>query len=535
MKRIFTAALTLCFTAIASSGIDAATASKAGVLNTYSYLSTATKPATPSTVLSKLYNKDNQLEVEINSTNKTMYTYNAQGQVSMKKTYSWNSTNKAWDISAKTTYDYDALGQLTRENSFNTNADTLSSYRELSGYSNGVYSSAKTMNYNGTKFTYWNTYKLAFDNGVLTSSVRYNQTSETTKTTLDSTVYTYSNGKKATATLYLYNGSKYVGNTTGTYTETFSYNGNGDLTTDILTSVTRYGNYVSYNEYVYSDVNTDYAPTNLTVVPKTGTGIAPNLVTLSWTPSVSSAVTGYRVMCDTIVSGIITGNSYSTTTQGTNGVHQYAVIALTGTDLKNISNTATITLTDTGVLPASNVHVVAMSDKKESDGSYDVTLAWDAPQSSSTLTKYRVYYSTYSYVEVTGSPAVINIPYYYAEATNYSTGDTYGIDVNLYVLAMYTTGTAAKSNTAVCNPYAKTIASVKDTYANATGVSFNSNTKTLNFTENVSAAVYNVNGAELKKLTSGNAMSVAGVPAGVYVIKMTNKDGAVSISKCVIR
>lgn len=533
MKRIFTSVLMLCITAIMFAGVN--TATKVSVVNTYSYLSTETKPATPNAVQTKLYNKDNQLEVEINSTNKYMYSYNTEGKVSMKKAYSWNSTNKIWNLSSKTTYEYDALGQVIRENSFSTTADTITSYREYSGYTNGVYNSAKTMNYNGTKFTYWNTYNLSFDNGLLVSSVRYNQTSETTKTTLDSTVYTYNNGKKVTAALYIYNGSKFIDNTTGTYTETFEYNTNGDMTADILTSVSRYGNYVTYYEYLYSDVNTDYAPTNLTVVAKTGANVAPNLVTLNWSASTSSAVTGYRVVCDTIVSETITGTTYSTSSQGQNGTHHYAVIAVVGSELKNISNTATIVLSDPGVLPASNVHVISMSDKKESDGSYDVTIAWDAPQTNSTLTKYRVYYSTYSYVEVTESPAVINIPSYVAEGTDWNTGDTYGLNVNLYVVAMYSTGMAEKSNTVVCNPFEKTVASLKDIYGNATSVYHNSTDKTLNFSENVTATVFNINGTEVKKLTNGSILSVSDVTTGVYVVKMINKNGAISISKCVIR
>lgn len=533
MKRIFTGILTLCITAMGSSGIyGATTANKASVMNTYSYLSTATKPATPSTVLTKFYNSANQLEVEINSFSKNVYSYNALGQISTKKTYSWNSTSKMWDISTKTTYEYDTQGQLTRENSFNTSADTLSTYRVFSDYTNGVYANVKTMNYNGTKVTYWNSYKNAFDNGVLTAAVRYSRTSETVATTLDSTVYTYTNGKKTAATNYIYNGSKFVGNTTGTWVETFDYNSNGDLKTDILTSVTRYGNYVSYYEYLFSDYDAAYAPGNLTVSAKTGS--TPNLVTLNWTAAASSAVTGYRVVCDTIVSGVINGTSYSTTTQGQNGTHQYFVIPVVGADYKNISNRVDFSMKDAGVLAAANVRVTTISDKKEADGSYDVTVNWDAPQTTSTITKYRVYYSTYSYVETTSTSAVVNVPSYYAEGTN-SDGDTYGLPVNIYVVAMYTTGTADKSNIVVCNLFNKTISDVKNTFAPATTVYNNPVTKTLNFSETVSATLYNVNGMEVKKLTNAAILPVSDVAAGVYIIKMVNKDGLSSNTKCVIR
>lgn len=534
MKRIFTAILTFCIFAIGSSSIYAASVSKPGVLNTYSYASTDTKPTVPTSVLTKLYNKTGQLDVELSSSSKNVYTYNAQGLVSIKKSFSWSSTNKLWNLSSKTTYEYDGTGQLIRENSYSATADTLTSYRVLSGYENGVYNSAKTMNYNGSKFTYWNTYKLAFDNGLLTSSVRYNQTSETNRTPLDSTVYTYANGKKATAVLYIYNGSKFVGNTTGTSSETFSYNTNGDLTTDILTSISRYGNYISYNEYVYTNYDESYAPTNLTASPKTGAGVAPNLVTLSWTAAPSSAVTGYRVVCDTIVSGIITGNTYTTSTQGQNGVHEYSVIAVAGSEMKNTSNRVSLTLNDTGVIPANNVKVTTISDKKESDGSYDVTVVWDAPQTTSTITGYRVYYSSYSYIDTKTTTAVVNISAYNAEGTD-ANGDTYGKDVKIYVLAMYTTGTASQSNIVTCNPYKKTISAVENTNIHQTTVYHNQANQTLIFSEPVTASVYNTNGVEVKKLINGSDLSVSGLSAGVYVVKMINQTGIISNAKCVIR
>lgn len=137
-------------------------------------------------------------------------------------------------------------------------------------------------------------------------------------------------------------------------------------------------------------------------------------------------------------------------------------------------------------------------------------------------------------METTSTSAVVNVPSYYAEGTN-SDGDTYGLPVNIYVVAMYTTGTADKSNIVVCNLFNKTISDVKNTFAPATTVYNNPVTKTLNFSETVSATLYNANGMEVKKLTNAAILPVSDVAVGVYIVKMVNKDGLSSNTKCVIR
>ena len=97
-------------------------------------------------------------------------------------------------------------------------------------------------------------------------------------------------------------------------------------------------------EYVYQAYSADYAPTNLQVVAKTGDGAVVNTVELTWTASASAEVTGYQVICDTLISEVITGTSYTTTNAAFNGDHSYAVVAVVDGTARNISNSVFIDL-----------------------------------------------------------------------------------------------------------------------------------------------------------------------------------------------
>ena len=69
-----------------------------------------------------------------------------------------------------------------------------------------------------------------------------------------------------------------------------------------------------------------------------------------------------------------------------------------------------LTLFDEGVIPAENLSITSISDAKE-DGSYDLSVSWDVPETTSSVELYRVYYDEWgSFIETTETTAIVNIP-----------------------------------------------------------------------------------------------------------------------------
>jgi hypothetical protein len=498
--------------------------------NKYNYPEGSEKPATPSLSLNKFYNQANKPDTELNATSKSVYSYSDQGLTDTIFNYSWDSNTKTWSLSTKTGYEYDATGLMTRAVTYNVNTDTIMNYIEYLNYEKGLYQDAKTMNYDGTNVTYWAHYDYTFDdNNLLTEQIRSYKPNEETTNPIEKTIYTYSGNQRASAEVQAYVNGQWQSDVIGTGRYTYTYDTGGLLVKTVKSSISRYGTYIEETENIYGDIQAAYAPTGLTAALKTGAGAPVNTVELQWTASTSAAVTGYRVICDSIVAGVVTGTSFTTSTTVMNGKHSYAVIALVGSDFKNISNHVTLDVLDEGVKPAKNLEVTDISDKSEDDGSYNVTVAWNSDQTSSVITGYRVYYTDYSYISTTASPTVVNLPSYLCEGTN-SEGDLEGKEVKIFVVAVYETGIADKSNVVTVIPFSKTIVGLQTVKKEATVAAYpNPAVDILNFSEPVSGYLYNAAGNPVKVLKNESSIPVSGLPSGLYVVKAGKGNGSAAI------
>lgn len=504
----------------------AADIEKISAVNSFSYSVGDTKPETPSSVTTNYYNADGILVMSLNSSGKTTYAYNESGLKTEAVSYYWSSETGTWVFSSKSTYEYDSEGYLSKENSVGEDG-TIYSYISYENYVNGHPQDRKTMSGDGSTVTYWRHYNFTFENDLLVTEIESFISGEDT-TILGKTNYTNTDGLVTSKAFMVYNNGTYSDSLSGAYTTNYTYNASNNLTSEETASISRWGSYVSVQDYIYETYNTDYAPENLQAVVKTGEGVPANTVELTWTASASSEVTGYKVICDTLISGLITGTSYTTTASAFNGKHEYAVVAIVDGTIRNISNMVSLTLLDEGVVPAENLKLLSISEANE-DGSYDVKVTWDAPETTSVLKEYRVYYSDWSYAESTVDTVVVNIPSWYAVGYN-TDGDTYGLEVNIYVVAAYTTGFSENSDTITCVPYDGPITEPDETGTNSLAVHGitvypNPAASYICFPENVSASIYSLTGKKVKSISSVNRMDVSNLEKGMYLIRATNKEG----------
>ena len=506
-------------------------------VKTYSYALGETRPESSDSETSYFYNSDNQLVMELTPSNMKVYHYNSAGLKDSLIAYYWNSDQKSWTLSSKNSYEYDAQDQLIRENSYGSTGE-IASYFLYENYVNGLYQDRKTMSPDGMSIYYWSHLDYSFEGDDLATEIqsRIASTESANDTIILGKVdYSYTDAVKTSAVFSAYMDSEYYADTLGTWSESYVYDGSGQLTVKSVTSVSRYGKYVQDFDYLYETYNSAYAPSGVVAALKTGNDVLPNIVEISWNAASSSDVTGYQVMCDTIVSDIITGTSYTVPSSAMNGKHIYAVLPVVSGTLRNISEMVSLTVNDEGVLPAENLKITAVSAKNEEDGSYDVTLTWDAPETTSAILNYRVYYSSYDYIETSETEAVVNIPSYYAESTN-GEGDTYGAEISLYVVTFYETGISANSDTVTCVPYDGTITAVGEVLQ-ATSLKMYPNPATdyLNFSEPVSVNIFNMHGQLVKSINTFNSnIEVSTLQNGVYLVALKNLKGEIARKKVII-
>ncbi len=505
----------------------------AGAMNTYSYYDGDTKPDTPTSTEEYYYDANGLKVLSVSVYSMYKYTYDANGVLTEKAYY--YSNNDMWELSSYYGYEYDESGNVTRENQYNTDHE-LSYYSVYEGYENGVYADYKSMSLDGT-VTYWLHNENTFENGLLTQQVQYYKSSEEDAgTILSKSEYSYTDGVLMTVTNYSYD------STNDTYSDagsiSYTYNTDGQVASKNEISIYSYSgySYTSYYDYEfdYNSYSSSYAPTNFSVA--NGTEI--NTLVLSWDAATSSDVTGYMVFVDGIIEDVITSTSY-TTSALVNGDHTVAVVAVVNGAASNISDIQTVSVVDEGTVAPENFRVVSISDVNE-DGSYDVELAWDAPTTSSTLTGYRVYYSSYSYEEVDASATTITINFssYYAIGTDYETGDEYGYDITLYAKAVYNTGISDASNSVIVNCYDSTVTGIEDFVSPVTKVAVYPNpaSSIVNFSEPVSVKIYTLTG-KLALIEAGyvDNVSVDGLANGVYIVETTSVTGAKTQTKLMIK
>ena len=499
-------------------------------IKAYSYLAGTTKPDEAS-VTNNYYNADGKLALTLTTSNKYVYTYNGSGIKTKMSSYYWSSTTNGWAFSSNELYEYDTEGNLTKI-SYEYTEGTVSSYMEYSNYVNGYFQDRKSMSADGSSVYYWSHFEYTFENELATTCFQ-SYISGTDTTILGRIDYTYTDGVLNKEVFSVNNSGVYSDTIIGAYIIDYTYDADGDILSEATTSISRYGTYVSDNDNIYSIFNSDYAPSNVQATAKTGAGVEPNIVELTWAAAISSDVVGYQVICDTLIAETISGTSYTTTAPAYNGVHTYAVVAIVDGSTRNISNMTDLTLTDEGVIPAENLAITAISEKNEDDGSYNVTVTWDAPSTSSTIESYQVYYSSWSYVETTETTAIVNIPYYYAEGTD-ENGDTYGLEVPIFVIAVYSTGFSENSDTVTCVPYDGPYTGVNSLKEKSVMVYPNPATNYIHFSVNVSANIYNLAGTIVKSMESGNELNISELKEGLYIVETKNKKGQKSIEKVLV-
>jgi len=499
----------------------------------YDYLTGEAKPETPSTTIHKFYDTNGLMVMDLTNTTKNMYTYNEAGQLTTKTSYYLNSDVLQWNFSTKISYEYDSEGNVVRENSLNA-SDEITGYTLYENFENGYYQDSKSMSADGSSIYYWQHFELTFDNNILTSKINsYKPTAEET-VILSKTVYTYTDGLLQTEELLAYINDDFVSGESGTSVISYSYDTEGNLTGKSTSSLSRWGNYTSDLDYVYNDYSADYIPTNFTAVPATG-DVATNAVTLSWDAATSSDVTGYMVICDTLRTDIITETSYTTTTDVINGEHFFAVVAVVNGNTSNISTSATLEVYDEGVIPAENTTVTNIGEYDESLN-VDVTVTWDAPTTNSEIVEYRVYYSEYSYEATTETTATLSLGSWITIGTD-EYGDEIGLEVPIYVVAVYTTGIADPSNTVVCIPLEGTTTGINDAkLVSDVELYPNPTSDLLNFTTPVSVELYNLSGSLVKSTPAFiSEIDLSGLAKGMYVFKLVDEQGFSKITKVILK
>ncbi len=490
MKTIFTSlkvtALLLLGTVAAFAGTDE---KKVSTISTYSWYEGIDKPDAPSTVEENYYDADGNLVLYFNknsySITKTLYTY-TDGLLTNTLSYTWDEDEKVWAYSGRYTYTYNESGLLLTSlyaywDSYTTNdwyesSLDVYSYDEdgnlvqlKSGAADGSYMYSRTVyknytdgyyadmyNLSGDSLTvyYHGEYEYTFTDGLLESTIVYSE-ADAVSTPVSKTEYTYTNGQ-VSKEVFLYANADGSAFDDVSYIKDYTYDTDGDIENLRDTSYYYGSAYFTDLEYAYGMYNADYAPSNLTVTENTANDAPANTVTLSWTAATSSAVTGYQIICDTLTDIVVTGTSYTTTSSVFNGEHTFYVVSIVDGSLANISNAASITVEDEGIMPLDGIEIIYISERKD-DSSYDVMVGWDAPETTSEIEKYVIYASDpygwyYSFGETTATLDTINLSSYYCIAET-GEGDEYGVEVNIYIVPVYTTGLAANSDTVTCTPF----------------------------------------------------------------------------------
>ncbi|MBQ8423310.1 MAG: RHS repeat protein [Coprobacter sp.] len=451
MKRLFTSlsALLIAVPFFAQAPAEA----QFSTANVYSWQEGTDKPADPSSTYYKFYDAaGNAVAYQQYSGSYTVYDYNADGK--MIKSQGWSSdwNTGAYIANSYTIYEYDAEGQLIKQTSYNTD-DEVNSYVFYEGYEKGQYRDMKSVNKDGVTISYWRSYDHVFTGDQLTYSVAYYCT-DSTRNKLDSTAYAYDvNGRCISSAQYAWDSANGVYTTPASMTYTYEYDATGRLAKATSASSSRWGVYLGEEAYTYAALSADYVPANLTVSNKSD---ALNTVIVTW-DAPKNTVSGYRVFFDGVLAEEITATSYESPVLK-NGTHTVAVVSVADGEIKNISDFKVFSVNDPGIKAPTEFALVEFKDTTMLYGSayYNATVSWKAPETTSPITGYRVYYSEYGYVDVYDPAATstdISVSSWSA-VTNGEDGEE-GVNLTMYVVAQYATGNSEPSNKIIANLYDK--------------------------------------------------------------------------------
>ena len=427
------------------------------------------------------YDSNNKMAVEANAYGHYRYTYNANGTIATKET--WTTSNGAFYKSQLDTYEYDAQGydntKISTESYNQAGEVTFTSGQLFEGYVNGQYQVMKNINAAG-ETTYEVHYELAFNEyNQLVSRIQLNKNYSTGEYDSKSLgeFYTYDENNFLTEmTQAYYNPSLGEGNEWSTLQgkTTYTYE-NGLTKTRTEWTSSRYGVTEKEWRYVYSSMDVSLIPANVEAEALKG-----NLVKVTW--DAVAGATAYVVMYDNNVAEVET--TEFTTPLLVDGEHQVAVLAVVNGEKKNISDFTKVSVKDEGNLPMQNFQVLGAEKVDYDNGGYissyyELNMKWDVPTEASDITEYKVYVdfgSTYNaqtgYTynltteEKTGVYNNVNAwttqyGFYWTnfENTEYDS-DTYqnvslgsGPDCKVWICAVYATGESAPSNVVEVNIY----------------------------------------------------------------------------------
>ena len=234
------------------------------------------------------------------------------------------------------------------------------------------------------------------------------------------------------------------------YKIVYYYNADGTIDHYRQQSNSRYGDVTYDYVYTYATYDAAYVVKNVKAVAG-----ANNMVSLSW--DAVDGATSYNVIYDQQVISV-EGTEYVTETL-LDGSHDFYVQAVVGGEGKNISTAAAAAVKDTGKLPAQNFTILSVEEGETEWGSvaYNVTIQFNLPETSSTITGYKLCYGDGNWDNVSfGDPTVedgkvtatVQLGQY--SVSDYDS-ETYEYvprsEVALSVVITYATGDAERSNT----------------------------------------------------------------------------------------
>ncbi len=449
MKKLFTSmsALLIAVPFFAQAPAEA----QYSTANVYSWQEGIEKPTTPSSTYYKFYDATgNAVAYQQYSPSYTTYEYDATGKMIKSKGWASDYNTGAFIPQSYSVYEYDAQDQLIKQTAYNT-SDEVTGYTIYEGYVKGQYRDMKTLAKDGETINYWRSFDHVFTGDQLTYSVAYYCSDAETRNKLDSTAYTYdSEGRCILSAQYAWDSNNGAYTTPASMTYTYEYDASGRLAKSTSASASRWGVYLGEEVYTYSALSSDYVPTNLAVTNKSD---AVNTVIVTW-DAPQKAVSGYRVFFDGVLSEETSATSYESTVLK-NGTHTVAVVAVADGETKNISDFKVFSVADPGIKAPTDFAIVEFKDTTMSYGSvyYNATVSWKAPETNSTITGYRVYYSEYGYNDFAADATSGDISVGSWNAVINGEDGEEGVDLTLYVIALYETGNSEPSNKVIANFY----------------------------------------------------------------------------------
>lgn len=528
MKKLFTLSLAL-LTAVPFYAQVAAVGYS--VKESYSYKKGEEKPDLPSTNYNFFDAKGYQV-MEIGGSI-MVNTFDDNGLKIKSTSYSSNYTTGEYSASSSTEFVYDAQNQVEKTISYGETGN-ITGYVFYENYVNGLYQDMKTIGSDGVSITYWRSTDHTFVDGRLSYTIgSYHPNFDETKVVLDSTVYIYTDGVCTGSVQYQYDGKTYGETPVANYS--YSYDTTGRLIMVKNVSETKWGTFITEDEYIYNILSADYVAQNLVVKEKSEKA---NVLEISW-DAPKNAVSGYRLIIDGVLQENTTATSFETSTL-VNGLHQVSLVSVADGEIKNMTGIQSIVLNDEGVKPATDFTVVSMAGKTTVDGSevYPVTVSWKAPVTESTIKSYYVYYSEYSYQEVAAdqTTATLNLPIWVCE-TNGIDGIE-GVDVTLFVKVVYTTGTSEKSNEIIANPFNNEwSASIAQTSVETTTVKAYPTPAVdcLYLSAPASVKIYNAAGVLVLDAPVCSSVNVSSLASGYYFLQGVDAEGNTFSQKVVIK